>query len=67
MSKLVAVKTLFEIGKIAAETYETYVDAQRTIKEMAEDALEREKEIAKLKEENDKLKKKLKDKGIDID
>lgn len=67
MSKLSAVKTLFEIGKIAAETYETYIDAQHTIQEMTAAAIEKEKEISKLKEENEKLKKKLKDKGIDID
>ena len=67
MSKLNAVKTLFEIGKLAAETYDTYTGAKQTLQEMSEEMVEKEKEIKKLKEENEKLKKKLKDKGIDVD
>lgn len=62
MGKIETVKSIFEIGKIAADTYRTYTDAQRTIKEMADEAKEKEKEIEKLKEENENLKKQLKEK-----
>ena len=60
--KLGTVKTLFEIGKIAADTYSTYVDGKKKNGDISKD-----REIEQLKEENEKLKKKLKEKGIDVD
>jgi len=62
IGKIDAAKTLFEIGKLAAETYETYIDGQKKKRDISKD-----REIGELKAENEKLKKKLKEKGIDID
>ena len=54
MSKLVAAKTLFEIGKIAADTYTSYINGKKTNKDISKD-----REIQILKEENEKLKKQI--------
>lgn len=62
LGRLDSVKTLFEIGKLAAETYETYMDGHKTSKDISKD-----REIEELKAENEKLKKKLKEKGIELD
>ena len=60
LGRLESVKTLFEIGKLAAETYETYIEGKKTKEDIAKD-----REIDDLKAENERLKRKLKDKGID--
>lgn len=62
LSRLESVKTLFEIGKLAAETYETYIEGKKTKEDIAKDY-----EIENLKAENERLKRKLKDTGVDVD
>ncbi len=59
MSKLGTVKKLFEIGKIAAEIYDTIAEGKKKNREVEE----KERKIAELEEENKKLKERLGEKG----
>ncbi len=54
MSKLTAAKTLFEIGKLAAETYETLVDGKKKNQD-----IEKDRKLAELEAENKRLKERL--------